>query len=119
MAWTQFDSTYESFQHQSATARTAGDVELLEDAVVAVLADTPADQPATLIYQCESVTVPKEAAALAAGEILRVVTAATNNGQVNNNATGAANKACGFGLEDADAAAATMKIKFDGRPRGA
>ena len=119
MAWTQFDSDYQSFQHASATARTAGDVELLGDTVVAVLADTPADELATLIYQCEQVTVPKEAAALAAGELLRVVTAATNNGQVNDNATGSTNKACGFGLEAAIAAATTMKIKFDGRPRGA
>ena len=56
MAWTQFDSDYQSFQHTSTTARTAGDVELLGDTVVAVLADTAADEQATLIYQCEQVT---------------------------------------------------------------
>ena len=119
MAWIQFDSDYQSFQHASATARTAGDIELLEDTVVAVLADTPADELATLIYQCEEVTVPKEAAAFAAGELLRVVTAATNNGQVNDNATGATNKACGFAAEAALSTDATVKIRFDGTPRGA
>ena len=119
MAWIQFDSDYQSFQNTATVARVAGVPELIEDMIAVPMADYAADQPATMIYLCEEVTVDKKAVAISEGELVRMDTAGADAGQINVAVAAAANVACGFALHDSIAAELTMRIRFDGTPRGA
>ena len=119
MAWTGFDSTYQSFQNTSTAARVAGVPELLEDTIVVPIADAAADAQATLVYKAEEVTVDKKAVAISEGELVRMDTAGADAGEINVAVAAAANVACGFALHDSAATELTMRIRFDGTPRGA
>ena len=119
MAWENFDSTYQSFTDASASARVGGAPELLADTVAVPLTDAAAAEEVTMIYEAHEVLADKAAAtAIDAGDLVRVT---VNNGRINKAATSNTNKACGFARETITAAQARTKIKirFDGRPRGA
>ena len=120
MAWSGFDSTYQSFQHTAAAARVAGVPELREDMIAVPLADAAADAQATMIYKAEEVEADKlgAAGAIAVGELVRMSTAAATIGEVNTNAASATNVACGFCSKAATSSATKIVIRFDGTPRG-
>ena len=119
MAWSNPDSTYQSFTDRSPSARVAGTPELLSGTVVVPLVSAEAGEDVTVIYEAHEYVADKLAAtAIVAGALVRVATA---TGTVNVAVAGAANVACGFSREAVTAAQALTKIKirFDGRPRGA
>ena len=119
MAWSNPDSTYQSFTDASSSARVAGTPELLNNTVVVPLTNAEADEEVTVLYEAHEYLADKAAAtAIDAGDLVRVTVA---TGLVNTAVASATNVACGFARERITAAEAKTKIKirFDGRPRGA
>ena len=120
MAWHSPDSTYQSFQHASSSARSAGEPELLGTTVCFPLADAAANELATMIYKCEQVTADKVITAnrgvIGAGEKVRVHLSGSNDGSVEDDggSLGANLIDCGFALEAVLQAATTVKIRFNG-----
>ena len=119
MAWTQFDSDYQSHQHTAAVARTSGVPVFIQNTVLVPIADFEASETATLVYQCERVLADKKTgAAVAADALVRIDISGANVGEVSVAAKAATNTACGFALEAAVSAATKVAIRFDGTPRG-
>ena len=115
MAWSGFDSTYQSYQSTSSTARTAGVPVFLEDTVLVPLHDAAINQQCTLVYKSEKVTADKKTGAITEGDLVRIDVSGADVGKVSNAAKGATNTRCGFALADAVSAATTIDIAFDGR----
>ena len=122
MAWHSWDSTYQSFQHKSSTARVMGVPELVGTTVCFPAHDAAANELCTMIYATEQVTADKVVTAdrgvIDSGEKVRVHLSGSDSGSVEDDggALGANLIDCGFSVEDdATAQAATeAKIKFDG-----
>jgi hypothetical protein len=115
MAWQGFDSTYQSFQHTSSTARTAGVPVFLEETVCIPLHDAAINQQCTLVYKSEKVTADKKSGAITAGELVRVDVSGADVGEISTAAKAATNTRVGFALVDAASGDTTVDIAFDGR----
>ena len=116
MAWSSWDSTYQSFQHtDSAQARTQGVPVRLDDTVVVPLHDAAAGEPCTVMYQTEEVEADKQTGSgIEPGQRVSVRIGGGTNGQVNPSAPSATNPTCGFAVEAAASAATKVKIRFQG-----
>ena len=115
MAWSNTDSTYQSFTHRKNAAREAGVVELVGDTLCYPLTDAAANEDVTMVYMTHQVTADKLAGvAISAGDKVSVHISGTNKNRVNKSAEAAANLNCGFAREDAASAATSVKICFNG-----
>ena len=114
MAWTNTDSTYQSFTHRKAAAREAGEPELVGNTLCYPLTKAAANEDVTMVYDTHQVTADKLAGvAITAGDRLRVHLSGNDAGKVNKADASATNIACGFAREDAAAAATKVKIRFE------
>jgi hypothetical protein len=116
VAFTQFDSDYQSFQHTSTTvARVKGVPVFLEETVCIPLHDAAINQQCTLATQIEQVSADKKSGAITAGELVRIDVSGADIGKVSTAAKAALNTRCGFAKETVASSATKVNIGFDGR----